>query len=203
MKPIHLNLASRPYRDYRPVYAAVVLMSLLTAFLMLNNIDTYYRYLHETRTTRAKIAQREAQAAQERQRETAAKQRLATIDLAQLDDQTRFINMKLAERAFSWSLLLDDLESVLANNVRLISVAPSFSKEESGAIDLKLNFEAKESDGMIETINRMHAHPKFARPFPANETQQDGRFTFDLSVAYFPTGSKPAAQATPVKAVIR
>ena len=43
MKPIHLNLASRPYRDYRPVYAVVVLLSLATAFLMLNNIETYYR----------------------------------------------------------------------------------------------------------------------------------------------------------------
>ena len=35
MKPIHLNLARRPYRDYRPVYAVVVLASLLAAFLML------------------------------------------------------------------------------------------------------------------------------------------------------------------------
>ena len=41
MKPLHLNLASRPYRDYRPVYAAVVAMSLVTAFLMLNNVETY------------------------------------------------------------------------------------------------------------------------------------------------------------------
>ena len=39
MKPIHLNLAARPFRDYRPVYAAVVAISLLTAFLMLNNIE--------------------------------------------------------------------------------------------------------------------------------------------------------------------
>ena len=58
MKPIHLNLAARPYRDYRPVYAAVVVMSLLAAFLMLNNVETYYRYIHETKATRAKKAVR-------------------------------------------------------------------------------------------------------------------------------------------------
>ena len=56
MKPIHLNLAARPYRDYRPVYAAVVVMSLVTAYLLLNNIETYYRYIRETKTTRAEIA---------------------------------------------------------------------------------------------------------------------------------------------------
>jgi hypothetical protein len=43
VKPIHLNLAARPYRDYRPVYAVVVLLSLLTAFLMLNNVESNYR----------------------------------------------------------------------------------------------------------------------------------------------------------------
>ena len=43
MKPLHLNLASRPYRDYRPVYATVVVMSLVTAFLMLYPVETGYR----------------------------------------------------------------------------------------------------------------------------------------------------------------
>ena len=41
MKPIHLNLARRPYRDYRPVYAVVVLSSLLIAFLMISTIPTF------------------------------------------------------------------------------------------------------------------------------------------------------------------
>ena len=61
MKPIHLNLASRPYRDYRPVYAVVVVLSLVTAFLMLNNIETYYRYKHDTRNTSTKISQIDTQ----------------------------------------------------------------------------------------------------------------------------------------------
>lgn len=202
MKPIHLNLASRPYRDYRPVYVTVVLMSLLTAFLMLNNVDTYYRYIHETRTTRGKIAQRETQAAQEREREAAAKRRLASLDLTQLDDQTQFINAKLAERAFSWSMLLDDLEEVLPNDVRLKAVSPSFNTDGTGTVRLALNFDAKESDGLIQTINRMHEHPKFARPFPSNETQNEGgTFMFDLAVEYLPTS--PAPQATPARVVTR
>jgi hypothetical protein len=102
VKPIHLNLATRPYRDYRPVYAAVVVMSLLTAFLMLNNVETYYRYTHETRSTRAKIASVEAQTQREKQNVQIAQNRLEQVDVARLDAQTRFINAKLAERAFSW-----------------------------------------------------------------------------------------------------
>ncbi|HYO79624.1 MAG TPA: hypothetical protein VE010_24375 [Thermoanaerobaculia bacterium] len=184
MKPIHLNLAARPYRDYRPVYAAVVAMSLLTAFLMLNNVDTYFRYIHETQSTRAKIARVQAEAERERKNVAAAEQRLASIDLQQLDARTKFINAKLAERAFSWSALLDQLETILAKDVRLVSVSPSFTPD--GPINLALSFEAKTGEGMIETINRMNADPRFRSPFPSNETAGDTGYRFSLTAQYLP-----------------
>ena len=185
MKPIHLNLAARPYRDYRPVYAVVVLLSLLTAFLMLNNVETYYRYVHETKATRARIAQVEEQNRLEEQRERAARARLESLDLERLDDQTRFINAKLAERAFSWSRLLDELESILADDVRLVSVTPGFG--EDGLIQLDLQFQAKSADGMITTINRMNGDAQFADAFPQTETQDDsGIYTFGISAKYRP-----------------
>ncbi len=185
MKPIHLNLAARPYRDYRPVYAAVVVLSLLTAFLMLNNVETYYRYVRETKTTRAKIVELEQQVSKERENEQRARQRLQGLDLKRLDQQTKFINAKLAERAFSWSQLLDELESILADDVRLLTVTPTFDK--NGRIDLSLNFHSKSGDGMITTINRMNADPQFNDAFPSSETQiEGGRYAFALKVRYLP-----------------
>jgi len=195
VKPIHLNLAARPYRDYRPVYAVVVVMSLITAFLMLNNVETYYRYTHETRSTRAKIAAIEAQTQREKQAAEIARNRLEAIDVARLDAQTRFINAKLAERAFSWSALLDELETVLPNDVRLESVSPSFTDE--GPIALSLNLEAKSSEGMMRTVDNMFRDPNFRDPFPGTETQRaSGGYTFNLHVDYLPEGlqlNQPAA----------
>jgi type IV pilus assembly protein PilN len=194
VKPIHLNLASRPYRDYRPVYAVVVLLSLLTAFLMLNNVETYYRYIHETQATRAKIAQVEEQARLEREKEQSAKQRLKGLDLEKLDQKTKFINAKLAERAFSWSRLLDELESILRDDVRLVSVSPGFTDE--GPIQLSLSFETKSSDGMIETINRMNADPQFRDAFPSTENQNEGgTYSFVLSAQYLPDAPDTVLQA--------
>ncbi len=184
MKPLHLNLASRPYRDYRPVYAAVVAMSLVTAFLMLNNVETYYRYTRDTRSTRTKIASIEAQTQQERERERMVQQRTKGLDLARLGAQTAFVNAKLAERAFSWSTLLDELESVLADDVRLVSVAPTFS--DSG-IQLSLDFVSKSANGMIKTINRMNADPQFLHPFPSSQSAvEGGGYSFSLTVQYVP-----------------
>ena len=194
MKPIHLNLAARPYRDYRPVYAVVVVLSLLTAFLMLNNIETYYRYIHETKSTRARIAEMEAQTRIEKQKEQTAKQRVAALDLTKLDQQTRFINAKLAERAFSWSRFLDELESILADDVRLVSVSPSFGAE-AGPVTLSMDFEAKSGDGMITTINRMNEDPQFREVFPQNETMRDdGTYSFSLVAEYLPHAPQTAGR---------
>lgn len=188
MKPIHLNLAARPYRDYRPVYAVVVLTSLLTAFLMLNNIDTYYRYIRETKSTRAEIERIEAQVQQEQRKEEAARQRLTGLDLAFLDTKTKFVNAKLAERAFSWSALLDELESVLADDVRLITVAPSFDKD--GTIRLSMQFGSKSTDGMITTLNRMNRDSRFVKPFPEVESSDEsGGIKFSLKAEYLPEGN--------------
>lgn len=193
MKPIHLNLASRPYRDYRPLYAVVVAMSLVTAFLMLNNVETFYRYTRDTRSTRARIARLESDARVERERTAAVRTRLAGLDLAGLDSRVRFINARLAERAFSWSTLLDELESVLPDDVRLVSVSPAFDPQ--GTIALQLALQSKSAEGMIRTINRMHEDPQFANPFPASETRlDDGTFNFSLSLTYLPPVAKAKAK---------
>lgn len=186
MKPLHLNLASRPYRDYRPVYAAVVVMSLLAAFLMLNNVETYYRYTRDTQSTRTKIATIEGQTAQERERQAALQQRIKGLDLGRLGAQTKFVNAKLAERAFSWSMLLDELESVLTDDVRLLSIAPRFSPD-GKTINLSMEFNSKSADGMIKTLNRMHANPQFRNPFPSLQSQiESGGYSFTLSAQYIP-----------------
>jgi hypothetical protein len=193
VKPIHLNLAARPYRDYRPVYAVVVTLSLLTAFLMLNNIETWYRYKHDTSSTSEKIDSVEAKIRKERELQDIAQRKLRALDLSTLDAQTRFVNAKLAERAFSWSTLLDELESVIPQDVRLSSVAPSFAPD--GTIALALNFEAKGPTGMITTINRMNADPQFSNAFPSQEQlQQGGTYVFNLNATYTPPAALRAAK---------
>jgi len=185
VKPIHLNLASRPFRDYRPVYAAVVLMALLTAFLALNNVDTFLRYRTETKTTRANIAKLEQQVAEEHSKSEVLAQRLRGVDLKLLASQTEFANAQLAERAFSWSELLDRLEKVLPNDVRIQSVTPSFDKD--GLVHLSMTCITKTGEGLTATINRFNGDQHFANAFPTSETAMTSDYRFTLGVDYRPS----------------
>jgi Tfp pilus assembly protein PilN len=185
VKPIHLNLAARPFRDYRPVYAAVVIMALLTAFLALNNVDTFLRYRTETKTTRANIAKLEEQVADEQRRSESFAQRLRGFDLKLLASQTEFANAQLAERAFSWSELLDRLEKVLPADVRLQSVSPSFEKD--GLVHLSMTCIGKTGDDLTATINRFNGDQHFANAFPATEAIVGTEYHFTLGVDYRPS----------------
>jgi Tfp pilus assembly protein PilN len=185
VKPIHLNLASRPFRDYRPVYAAVVIMAVLTAFLGLNNFDTLLRYRTETKTTRANIARLEGEIADEQRKTDTLTQRLRGVDVKLLSSQTEFANAQLAERAFSWSELMDRLERVLPTDVRLQSVTPVFDKD--GLVHLAMLCVAKTGDGLTATINRFNSDAHFANPFPTSESQQAGEHHFTIGVDYRPS----------------
>lgn len=190
MKPIHLNLAADPYRNRLPVYAVIVVASVLIAFMALTNFEAWYKYRHETRETRATIDRIDAQAAQERSRAQIVTNQLNRLDLARLDSQSRFINAKLAERTFSWSELLDRLENVIAKDVRLISIAPSFG---DNVVHLSLQCEAKTANGLIDTLDRFQRDPHFRSPFPTSEVQNEGgTYSFGLSVDYIPSEPKVA-----------
>ena len=185
MKPLHLNLAGRPYRDYRPLYAVVVATSILIAIMLLNNIETGYRYVRETRTTRDKIAQIESQIDSENRRTEDANQRLRGVNVKQLSEQAQFVNARLAERAFSWSELLDRLEWVVPDDVRIESIAPSFGK--TGIVHLAMQGVAKTGDGMTRTIDRLNRDPHFANPFPTSESRTERGYEFGIGVDFRPS----------------
>jgi type IV pilus assembly protein PilN len=184
LRTFHLNLATRPYRDYRPVYAVVVAASLLSAILLLQNVDTYYRYTQETRTTRARIAELERRTADEQRNADQLSHRVATVNVKALNSEAKYVNAQIAERAFSWSELLDQLETVLPRSVRVDSLSPTFDK--SGTVRLSLVCSSKSPDGLIDTINGLNRASRFSKPFPSSTTTDNGVTRFTIVVDYLP-----------------
>ncbi|HVR41953.1 MAG TPA: PilN domain-containing protein [Thermoanaerobaculia bacterium] len=186
MRPLHPNLASRPYRDYRPVWAVAIALGLATVVLLAYNLQTAYRYFATTRETRDEIARVEEQVAAERASAASARETASQFDTAELRARASFINARIAERAFSWSQLLDDLERVFPDEVRLRRLSPT--SDPSGATIITMECLARSEDGMVGLLNNMLASPKFARPFPSSESVAEGGLVrFTLSAEYRPS----------------
>lgn len=186
MRTIHLNLAAEPYRDVRPVWATIAALGAVTLFLLVYNVATGYRYFVETKETRARIGALDVETGTEQKRAADMASVLKTVDLKSLNSQTRFINNQILARSFSWSNLLDQLETVIPNDVRLTSLSPSVQKD--GTIQLSLVCSAKTPDGMIRLLNRLFGDPHFSRAFPSAEQTDPatGITTFNVTVQYIP-----------------
>lgn len=185
MRALHLNLASRPYRNDRPFYAGVAALLLLLGFLMVKNIETAVDYFSATKNTRAEIAQLERQIAAEEKRAADLDAQIKRLDLRRLNTRVAYVNTQIATRAFSWSQLLSLLERVVPSDVRIKSLTPSISKD--GSTHLQIECESKSQQGLITLLNRMLLDPHFVRPFPTSESlMENGLRRFSVEVDYRP-----------------
>jgi Tfp pilus assembly protein PilN len=165
---------------------------LLVAVMALNNLDTWYRYQRDTKVTRAEIDRLNQQIDAEHRAAQVSDQRLKSINVKLLSAQTDYVNARLAERAFSWSELLDRLERVLPDDVRLESISPSFNKD--GLVHLQLLCVGKNTSSMVSTIDRMNADRNFASAFPASEDASEQGYRFGIAVDYKPSIARSAEQ---------
>lgn len=185
MKTIHLNLASRPYRDFRAHYALLAAAGLVALGLMAYNVATAYRYLVDTKETREEIAALEEETTRERATAETMERRIAAIDAASLDRQARFINAQIRERAFSWSSMMGALEALLPGDVKLVVLNPTV--DEDGTVSLSLDCVSRRDDGLIVLLDRLYASKSFKDTFPSHDgAQPDGTHRLTLQTTYLP-----------------
>ena len=126
--------------------------------------------------------------------------------------QSQFLNQMFAEKAFSWTAVMMDLENVLPSGVQVMAIDPVPAK--NGKVTIRLRVSGAHDRGVELVRNLEHSH-RFLSPRLARETaenNQNGRgpepvsnapaanVNFDLLAEYNPlpeTEEKPAKATTP------
>jgi type IV pilus assembly protein PilN len=185
VRTLHLNLASRPYRNYRPVWLVAAALAVASVIFLVNNAQTAYHYFVNTETTRAEIDRLQRESTEESRKAKQIQDQIRRFDRKALNTQSKFINAQIAERAFSWSELLDQLERVVPTDVRLVSLDPNISDD--GKTHLRMTCVAKSPRALPTLIQRLQGDPHFLRPFPkSEETREDGLQQFTIETDYHP-----------------
>lgn len=208
MIPPAPNLARYPFANTRPVNRLGIALWVAGALLLTGNVAVYYSYFAGSGDRRAELARLEQQVSLQQQRAGQAETDLAGIDLEQQNEQVDFLNRKIAERAFSWSLLFDRLAEVLPSQVRLTSLRPHGVVSgdegrrrvagrvvvEEGRVALELAGEAQSGEALLRFVDNLFAHPAFEDPDLAQEAVDDGeRIEFTLRAQYLPEVAESAA----------
>lgn len=195
MKPIEINLASRPYRNDLPLGVLLGVVVALSFGLTAKNVYTYI-----TADSRLEALDRELadhQRSMERIQTEAQrlKQELDAVDLDILQPQADFANAVLQERNFSWTLFFNALEDVLPWHTKLTSIRPHF---DSGRVVIEVNATSQNYDGFLEFQRVLQASSHFDQVVPTGfETGKgsDRRVYFTLEFSYDPRTMQSAPAA--------
>ena len=122
-----LNLARRPFVNTRPVMrVSLLLLGRSALLLLLGNVVAVLELPRRARprSGTSSTAWSEPRSSAAADGSPSSRASLAGLDLERQNEQVAFLNQKIAERTFSWSLLFDRLAEVLPDDVRLIRLAP-------------------------------------------------------------------------------
>lgn len=205
-----LNLARRPFVNTRPVVRLTVLLWGVGGLLLLANGVLYWGTLSGMEEKSARLTKIRQQIQQEAERIAGLEEELARFDLEQLNQQVAFLNRKILERTFSWSLLFDRLAGVMPNDVRLTSLSPRplderrsrqrrgvLTSETDDKVILRMVGAAKGGEALLQFVDALFRHPSFESPNLGQEARdQQGVIRFNMEVVYHPMGGGSGGQET-------
>jgi type IV pilus assembly protein PilN len=158
MIKININLSSRPFVNNRRFFSIVAVLLLLLGSVLHWNFSRY-RSAH-SRREQIKHLLSEDQARIEKlgkeQQEIMA--RLQKPDTGEFLDLVDYINRLIKQRTFSWTRLLNDLETLTPGNLQIVSIRPLVLGNEVG---IEITANGRSSQDYIEFISKLESSGKF------------------------------------------
>jgi type IV pilus assembly protein PilN len=204
---ISVNLANRPFIELRPLFAKLRLAMVVLALLAVA-----FSYALHSLNVKAAVAQAQMDALKAK---TQRYQHEQTVNEARMRqpqnmavlERSRFLNDAFAEKSFSWTAVMMDLERVLPVGVQVTSIDPVITKE--GDVNIRLRVSG-DRDKAVQLVRNLETSQRFLSPRLASEQAQTqegnrnasavqltapGAVQFDVLSGYNPLPEKPLKTA--------
>ena len=166
---ITLNLASRPFIELRPLYARlrwwVVLLAVVAIPLWLS-LRVEERRATEAQAQQVAMTNNLQKLRQEQQRYRAQMQQPAN---AAVLTQSEFLNQIYKRKAFSWTAVMMDLETVLPAGVQIMNLEPVTAPDGNVTIRMRVS---GQRDRAVELVRNLEHSHRFLSPRLAGETAE-------------------------------
>jgi len=185
---LDINLASQPYEDARQFWirwgTGLGAAALVTLVLLTLTITGWVNARRDHRT----MAEKRALIAQRDDLRANAERILSSPENRSTRDESQVLNQLIERKAFSWTLVLENLERVMPARVHLVSINPEL--DEDNQLALKMTVAGDSRDRAIELARRMEESQRFAQTYIVSEhsTQSTSGDTeqIDLAAIYIP-----------------
>lgn len=194
---IHVNLASHPYIELRPVYNRLRTWMLIFALLGLALWFLYRSERTQARETMARVSSVQHHVQQLEAQQSSYIAMMRQPKDAAILEQSDFLNSLFRRKAFSWTATMSDLENVLPSGVQVLSIDPIVAPD--GHVTIRLRVTGAR-DRALDLVRNLEKSKHFAAPRLASETlatapgnqnnvqavSTNGNVNFDILADYRP-----------------
>jgi type IV pilus assembly protein PilN len=194
---ISLNLATRPFADIGPAIKRLRIAMAVLLVLAIGLVFGLRASDQKAEAARARDHSLDGQIARITQERQGYQNLMRTPDNAQLLQQAAALNKLFDEKAFSWTLAMEDLETVLPGGVQVSSIEPVRAKD--GHITLHLHVVGPR-DRAVDLVRNLEHSRRFLLPRIVGENAEtaggpndrlepvsaSNRVNFDLLAEYNP-----------------
>jgi type IV pilus assembly protein PilN len=183
---IPINLSSEPFRKDRPILiasaaCAVFLVALLSMLVFL--IVNERARAKDTRVAVNRLRAELRSTSAEQAKLDEVLRRPANAEVLQL---SQMLNALIERKSISWARIFADLESVMPNDVQLVSVRlPAINSRNEVMLDMVVG--AKEPGAVLGFLKRLEDSPRFG-PIEGHSslppTQNEKLFRYSVTVSY-------------------
>jgi type IV pilus assembly protein PilN len=195
---LNINLASKPYEDSRQFWiywgTGLGLLALATLLLVSLAAIGFVEASHD----RQQIAKLKSELAQFDHEKADAVAMLNEPKNRVIRDRSRFLNDLFERKAFSWTLVFEQLEQVMPAHLHVISIRPDIAEDNSVQLKLVVGGESREQ--ALDLVRKMENSKHFKQTRIQAEKfqeQQSGpnndRVQFDINALYVPAISNESS----------
>ena len=201
---ISLNLATRPFADLAPALRRLRIGMAVLAALCLLFLFGLHHFDRKATEARARDHSLDGQIARVQGERTAVETYMNRPDNARLLRQTEFLNQRFDEKAFSWTLAMEAMETVLPAGVQVTQIEPQRDKDGHITVHVRVVGPRDKADDLVANLERSR---RFLQPRIVGETAEStsgptqrqepvsasNRFDFDLLADYNPPSPEERA----------
>jgi type IV pilus assembly protein PilN len=186
---VDINLATHPYEDQRLFWmrwgTGVALLGILSAVLVFWTIMG----LLGARKDRALLMERQQQIAAREQEKSAAQALLNLPENRSTRDRSQFLNDLFRRKSFSWTKVLENLETLMPPRLHVTSIHPDLNSDNQ--LVLKMVVAGESRDRALDLVRKMEGSQRFQETQIEQETFSSGNSAndavqFDITALYIP-----------------
>lgn len=187
---VRLNLATSPLENHRRFISSAALLGTVATLALVLLSWHAYTVWRADRDHRNKMARLGREMADFERRRRELEDYFNRPDTLKKRDRAAFLNGLIEQRSFPWTKIFVDLEEVLPEGVRVVSIAP---KMDAGRVEVKLVIGAMTDEGKLKFLRALESSKEFshvqvlAESRPTTHASETDRVRLDLVALYSTT----------------